>query len=66
MVGDGGIIQKIRKPSGSKRYENLLDPKDTKTFWIQDQDQRSVGVGLATELARPILREMRGTRVSVS
>jgi hypothetical protein len=21
-------IQKIRKPSGSKRYENLLDPKD--------------------------------------
>ena len=26
---------KIRKPSVSKRFENLPDPKDTKTFWIQ-------------------------------
>jgi hypothetical protein len=28
----GKWIQKIRKPSGSKRYENLLDTKDTKTL----------------------------------
>ena len=31
----GKWIQKIRKPSGSKRYENLLYTKDTKTFSIQ-------------------------------
>ena len=29
------LIQKIRKPFGSKRHEHLLEPKDTKIFRIQ-------------------------------
>ena len=36
QLNKNGGNSKIRKPYGSKRYENLSDPKDTKTLRIQN------------------------------